>query len=59
MAPTEILANQHHLTFKTLFLRKLGLMTSARKENIEAAKIFIGTHALNTKMLLCKLGLLL
>jgi len=49
MAPTQILAEQHYLTFvkwlKPLGLR-IGLATADRREEISAAQIIIGTHAL-------------
>lgn len=48
MAPTQILANQHFHTFKTLFGKtkaKIELVTSSFRSK-EAADIYIGTHAL-------------
>ena len=50
MAPTEILATQHYETFQKLFpQKKIGLMTSSKKEIDSETKIFIGTHALIQK----------
>jgi len=59
MAPTEILAEQHHLTFRRLLARcpyRVDLLTSALKGNDRAAaleglasgetQIAVGTHAL-------------
>jgi len=49
MAPTEILANQHFATLKTVFANtgiKLSLITSSTKQNSIKADILIGTHAL-------------
>ena len=49
MAPTQILAEQHYLTFAE-WLKPLGvsvgLATADRKEEIQDAQIIIGTHAL-------------
>ncbi len=49
MAPTQILAEQHYLTF-TKWLAplglKVGLATAGRREEIQDARIIIGTHAL-------------
>ncbi len=49
MAPTEILARQHHATFTkilTPFQISLGLLTGAKKEYGALTDIVIGTHAL-------------
>ena len=49
MAPTQILAEQHWLTF-CKWLRplgvKVGLLTGARDEDADGADVLIGTHAL-------------
>lgn len=49
MAPTQILAEQHYLTFSK-WLAPLGIMvglaTADRREEIAKAQIIIGTHAL-------------
>lgn len=49
MAPTQILAEQHFLTF-TKWLGpmgiKVGLATADRREAIQDARIIVGTHAL-------------
>ncbi len=49
MAPTQILAEQHHLTFSKWLSPlgvKVGLATGDRKEEMTDAQIIIGTHAL-------------
>jgi ATP-dependent DNA helicase RecG len=49
MAPTEILAEQHYNTFKTLFTDfplKIGIVTGSKKIDNEEYNILIGTHAL-------------
>jgi len=51
MAPTEILANQHFKTLKTVFANtpiKLQLITSSTRSKKSASKtnIYVGTHAL-------------
>ncbi|MEN8774003.1 MAG: ATP-dependent DNA helicase RecG [Akkermansiaceae bacterium] len=49
MAPTQILAEQHHLTFSKWLSPlgiKVGLATADRREEINNAQIIIGTHAL-------------
>ncbi|MGC6565728.1 MAG: ATP-dependent DNA helicase RecG [Akkermansiaceae bacterium] len=49
MAPTQILAEQHYLTFEKWLSPlgvKVGLATSDRKEDLNDAAIIIGTHAL-------------
>ena len=49
MAPTQILAEQHYLTFskwlEPLGVR-IGLATADRKEDVNSSQIIIGTHAL-------------
>ena len=59
MAPTEILANQHFQTLKTVFANtgiKIGLITGSTKT--VTGDIFVGTHALLFRKLdLTKLGL--
>lgn len=49
MAPTQILAEQHYLTFAKWLEPlgvKVGLATADRREEINNAQIIIGTHAL-------------
>ena len=49
MAPTQILAEQHHLTFSKWLSPlgiKVGLATADRREDVGAASIIVGTHAL-------------
>ena len=49
MAPTQILAEQHHLTFSKWLLPlgiKVGLATADRRQDVSAASILVGTHAL-------------
>ena len=49
MAPTQILAEQHYLTFSKWLAPldiKVGLATADRREEINEARIIIGTHAL-------------
>lgn len=49
MAPTQILAEQHYLEFKKWSEQlgvEVGVSTGNLKENVEAAQIVIGTHAL-------------
>lgn len=59
MAPTEILANQHFQTLKTVFAKtgiKIGLITGSTKT--ATGDTFVGTHALLFRKLdLSKLGL--
>lgn len=59
MAPTQILANQHFATLKSLFDNKLkiGIWTANRKST-EEFDILVGTHALlNKKINFKKIGL--
>lgn len=54
MAPTEILANQHYKTLKTLLEplgAKVALFTSSKKTKQETFDIAVGTHALLNKKL--------
>ena len=49
MAPTQILAEQHYLTFQKWLAPigvKVGLATSDKKEDLDCASIVIGTQAL-------------
>ncbi len=49
MAPTQILAEQHYLTFSkwlTPLGVTVGLVTADRQEDLQGAQIIIGTHAL-------------
>ena len=49
MAPTQILAEQHYITFSKWLGPlgvSLGLATADRREEVEGAQIIIGTHAL-------------
>jgi ATP-dependent DNA helicase RecG len=49
MAPTQILAEQHHLTFSKWLAPlgiTVGLATADRQEDLESSEIIIGTHAL-------------
>lgn len=63
MAPTEILASQHHKTLKELlasFSVKIGIFTGSRKETAKDTDIFVGTHALIQKNVRFeKLGLII
>ena len=62
MAPTEILANQHHQTLKTLlnpYGISIGIQTSAKKTKGKE-QIIVGTHALReSKNLPKNLGLVI
>lgn len=50
MAPTEILAEQHYKTLKTLLpTQKISLLTHSKKIIAEGGEIFVGTHALLQK----------
>ncbi len=62
MAPTEILAQQHHQTLRMLFKNsplKVGLQTGTNKiKNTEDYNLLLGTHALlNQKLILKNVGL--
>jgi ATP-dependent DNA helicase RecG len=50
MAPTQILAHQHYLTLNKIFINfnvKVSLVTAnTKKEKLDNADIFVGTHAL-------------
>jgi len=49
MAPTQILAEQHYLTFSKWLAPlgiQIGLATAGRREEVAGAQIIIGTHAL-------------
>ena len=49
MAPTQILAGQHLISFKKWLDPlgiKIGLLTGNRKEDLDDAQILVGTHAL-------------
>ncbi|HTK60238.1 MAG TPA: ATP-dependent DNA helicase RecG [Candidatus Baltobacteraceae bacterium] len=52
MAPTEILAEQHHATISKLLAGtpfRAALRTASRKDDHEGAAIVVGTHALLSK----------
>ena len=63
MAPTEILAIQHHQTASSMFKKlkvKIGLKTASNKLDDKEYDIVIGTHALLTKKFkLKKIGLVI
>ena len=61
LAPTEILALQHAQTLNTILEPKgltLSTQTGSRKDKLENANIFIGTHALLYRDIPKELGLL-
>ncbi|MCX6816503.1 MAG: ATP-dependent DNA helicase RecG [Candidatus Beckwithbacteria bacterium] len=64
MAPTEILANQHYQTLKTVFADtgiKIQLVTSSTKSPrsaLRAPHILVGTHALLFRKISKQIGLL-
>jgi ATP-dependent DNA helicase RecG len=63
MAPTEILATQHHKTITNLlspFGIKIGFSTGSKKESLDKFDVLVGTHAvLNQKVNYEKLGLII